>query len=169
MRRRSPIWSMPIWSMPAAVSAIVLGIAWMPSGCTSGPALRIVVPNDAVILSGASVYLGDGRTLDDALTVIDGDKIVAVAPRPSVDYLIPGSARVIDVRGKTILPGFLDLHTHLGADGCFAGAMSEARLRRELRADLANGVTTVLDLGSTPWLQAQRARSIGEGWDAPEL
>jgi imidazolonepropionase-like amidohydrolase len=161
-RRRNPV---PLISALASVVLLALWIA----ACTSGPPLKIVVPDGAVILSGASVYLGDGRTLDDALLVIDGERILAVAPRPGVDYLVPASARVIDLKGKTILPGFLDLHTHLGADGCFAGPMSEQRLRRELRADLANGVTTVLDLGSTPWLQTQRNRSLSESWDAPEI
>ncbi len=136
----------------------------------SSEALRIETPENATVLSGGSVYLGEGRTLDDALVILDGDRIAAVVPRPaSVEYTLSPSARVIDVRGRTILPGFIDLHTHLGADGCFAGSMSEARLRRELRANLSNGVTTVLDLGSLPWLASQRARAHRDAWDAPEM
>src|SRR4051812_17961900 len=93
--------------------------------CTATePPLRIDVPEGAVVLSGAAVYLGEGRTLNDALVILDGDRIAAVSPRPKMEYSLPASARLLDVSGKTILPGLIDLHTHLGADGCFAGAMS---------------------------------------------
>ena len=136
-------------------------------GCTGHPQVNLAVPDDAVVLSGPSVYLGDGRTLDDALVILEGDRILAVAPRPA-SFSIPPSAKRLDLTGKTVLPGLLDLHAHLGADGCFAG-MNETRLRRELRADLANGVTTVLDLGSTPWLSGERQKAGMESWDAPEL
>ncbi len=141
----------------------------LATSCTSEPALRIDVPDGAIVLSGAAVYLGEGRTLDDALVVLDGDRVAAVLPRPRAEYSLPAGARLLDVRGKTILPGLIDLHAHLGADGCFAGQMSESRLRRELRADLSNGVTTVLDLGSLPWLANERARAQAGDWDSPEI
>lgn len=141
----------------------------LASSCAGDARLHIAVPEDAILLAGASVYLGEGRTLNDALVVLEGDRIIAMSPRPNVEYSVPESATVIDLRGRTIVPGFIDLHTHLGADGCFAGSMTEARLRRELRANLSNGVTTVLDLGSLPWLAAQRTRARKNGWDTPEI
>ena len=148
---------------------LLLPLALVLSCRPSEPPLRIDVPEGAVVLSGAAVYLGEGRTLDDTLVILDGDRVAAVSPRPRMEYSLPASARILDVRGRTILPGLIDLHTHLGADGCFAGAMSESRLRRELRADLLNGVTTVLDLGSLPWLANERARAGLEEWDSPEI
>lgn len=148
----------------AAVTVFLLLAA-----CTPEATVRFEAPPGATILSGGSVYLGEGITLDDALVVLDGDRIAAVAPRPSVDYTLPAGVRVIDVTGRTILPGFIDLHTHLNSDGCFTGTMSEGRLRRQLRANLFSGVTTVLDLGGTPWLRASRMKARAEGWDSPEI
>lgn len=139
------------------------------AGCSSEPSVRFAVPGGATVLSGGSVYLGEGITLDDALVVLDGETIAAVAPRPGVQYSLPADVHVIDVTGRTILPGLIDLHTHLTSDGCFTGQMSEGRLRRQLRANLHSGVTTVVDLGGTPWLKAQRAKARSEGWDAPEI
>jgi len=150
---------------------LTLGFAlsFLLAGCVSEPTIRFQAPEGATVLAGGSVYLGDGITLDDALVVIDGGTIAAVAPRPSVDFTMPDSVRVVDITGRTVLPGLIDLHTHLSSDGCFTGKMSEPRLRRQLRANLFSGVTTVLDLGSTPWLRAERAKSISEGWDSPEI
>lgn len=47
-------------------------------------------------------------TLEDADVLIDGDRIAAVGTG-----LAASGARVIDGRGKIVLPGFVDLHTHL--------------------------------------------------------
>jgi imidazolonepropionase-like amidohydrolase len=153
----------------AVIASVFAGALAIGAACVTEPSLRVDVPDRAVVLSGASVYLGDGRTLDDALVILDGERIAAVLPRPRVDFSLPAGARVYDLHGKTILPGLVDLHTHLGADGCFTGTMGESRLRRELRADLSSGVTTVLDLGSLPWLAAERIRSQNDGWDGPEI
>lgn len=145
------------------------GLLLLLAACTPEPSVRFEVPAGATVLSGGSVYLGEGITLDDALVVLDGATIAAVAPRPGVEYSLPAGVRVIDVTGRTILPGFIDLHTHLTSDGCFTGRMSEPRLRRQLRANLFSGVTTVLDLGGTPWLRSERERARADGWDAPEI
>ncbi len=49
------------------------------------------------------VYLGGS-------IVVNGQKIAALSPNPSP----PAGARVIDVTGKYVLPGFIDAHTHIG-------------------------------------------------------
>jgi imidazolonepropionase-like amidohydrolase len=46
--------------------------------------------------------------------VIDGNRIVEVGPTNRVD--IPRGATVIDVSGKTIVPGFVDAHAHMSAN-----------------------------------------------------
>ena len=148
---------------------LLLATLGVTGGCSAEAPLRFEVPPNATVLSGGSVYLGDGITLDDALVVLDGATIAAVAPRPGVDFELPADVTVLDVRGRTIVPGLIDLHTHLGSDGCFAGSMTEARLRRQLVANLHSGVTTILDLGGTPWLAAQRRKARAESWDSPEI
>src|ERR1700716_1480759 len=52
--------------------------------------------------------------IPDAIIVIQGGKISAVGPRGKV--ITPRGAREIAARGKTIVPGFVDVHIH-GAGG----------------------------------------------------
>ncbi|URW74649.1 amidohydrolase family protein [Sphingomonas donggukensis] len=66
-----------------------------------------------VALTGARVVTmanDAGGIIDDATIVIDGDRIAAVGPRASVS--VPAGATVIDVAGKTIIPGLVDAHAH---------------------------------------------------------
>src|SRR4051812_38707846 len=84
-----------------AVMRRALCAAVLLSSCTATePPLHIDVPEGAVVLSGAAVYLGDGRTLDDALVILDGDRVAAVSQRPRMEYSLPESARLLDLRGK---------------------------------------------------------------------
>jgi len=73
----------------------------------------------------------------DGLVAIKRDRIVAVGSEST--FRIPGDAKLIDANGGTILPGFIDSHTHI-----LANAGTQAGLAIWLRA----GVTTVRDLGS---------------------
>lgn len=54
------------------------------------------------------------RFIDDQTVVADKGKIVAVGKAASVK--VPGNARVIDGKGKTLSPGIWDAHMHVGSD-----------------------------------------------------
>jgi N-acetylglucosamine-6-phosphate deacetylase len=72
------------------------------------------VPTD-VRLSGARVVTG-GRVLDPGYVVVSADRIVDVgAGRP------PGDGETIDLAGRWLLPGYIDLHVHGGAGGSLTG------------------------------------------------
>lgn len=88
-----------------------------------------------LVLLGAHLIDGSGRpAIADAAVVIDGERIVAVGPRAAVP--IPQRAVALDVRGKFIIPGLVDMHVHVGHPD-----------DERLALFLAAGVTTVLDLG----------------------
>jgi len=53
---------------------------------------------------------GGGKSVSDAVIVVDGDKIVSVG---SGNGAVPAGATVIDLRKYTAIPGMIDLHTHL--------------------------------------------------------
>jgi imidazolonepropionase-like amidohydrolase len=62
-------------------------------------------------LSGGALIDGrGGPSLKDATVIVAGSRIVAVGPRSEIK--IPVGAGYIDARGKTILPGLWDMHTH---------------------------------------------------------
>lgn len=69
-------------------------------------------PDGTVALTGAAIVTMRGdEVIDDATIVVTNDRIRAIGPRASVD--VPAGARVIDVTGKTIIPGLIDAHAHI--------------------------------------------------------
>jgi Tol biopolymer transport system component len=68
------------------------------------------VPQGSVVLRGGRALTMNGREIiDNADIVVRGSRIVSVGPRGSA----PADARVIDISGKTVVPGFVDTHAHM--------------------------------------------------------
>ncbi|HEY0766974.1 MAG TPA: amidohydrolase family protein [Steroidobacteraceae bacterium] len=64
---------------------------------------------ETIVLKAAHVFDSTGTTLKDGVTVVvRGDRIVSVGTAAA-----PAGARLIDLGDATILPGFIDAHTHL--------------------------------------------------------
>jgi imidazolonepropionase-like amidohydrolase len=107
------------------------------------------------VLSGATLIDGTGAApIPDAAVVIDGDRITAAGPRAALAW--PADAEVVDVRGRTLIPGLIDAHDHLASHGYGLATRlgldepaSTAHLRtaRVLAETLAMGYTTVRDAG----------------------
>jgi imidazolonepropionase-like amidohydrolase len=78
---------------------------------------RIMPATKRIVIAADVVFDGKGRVLRNTRIVIEGSKIVALDPKAGpVDY---------DLRGLTVLPGWIDAHVHLswsfGKDGKNAG------------------------------------------------
>ena len=107
------------------------------------------------VLTGATLIDGTGAApMPDAAVVVDGERITAAGPRLAVTW--PADAEVVDVRGRTIIPGLIDAHDHLASHGYALATRwgldepaSTAHLRtaRVLAETLAMGYTTVRDGG----------------------
>jgi Tol biopolymer transport system component len=68
------------------------------------------IPTGTVVLRGARVItMRDREVLENADVVIENNRITRVGTQGAV----PAGARVIDVAGKTIVPGFVDTHSHM--------------------------------------------------------
>ncbi len=96
-------------------------------------------PSGVVALRGARIITMKGdEVINSGDIVVRDNRIVAVGRRGSVT--IPRGARVIDVSGKTILPGFVDVHAHTWV----AWGVHRPQVSQFL-AQLAYGVTTQRD------------------------
>lgn len=68
------------------------------------------MPEGTVVLRGARAITMRGHEIvENADIIVRNNRIVSVGPRGSA----PADARVIDVSGKTIIPGFVDTHAHM--------------------------------------------------------
>lgn len=116
-----------------------------------------------IVIAASTVLDGKGRVLHNTRIVIEGSKIAAIDPKAGpVDY---------DLRGLTVLPGWIDAHVHItwsfGKDGKNAGpagTTQEAAYESAANAwvTLMAGFTTVQSVGSPTDLPLRDAISTGK-------
>src|SRR6266853_6128690 len=106
------------------------------------------------IKAGRLIDVENGRVLAKQIILLRGKKIVAIGG----ELKIPAGAKILDLSGKTLLPGLIDCHTHL-ADGAHDNnGDPTSQLRRtasqvvlesvvNARVTLESGFTTVRDAG----------------------
>jgi len=92
----------------AAVLLAVLGFA-----CSLGGEERIVY-------HGGPILTMDGEDRVVEALGVDGDRIAAVGSRAEVEAWADGRARVVDLAGRALLPGFIDAHGHFPGAGLYA-------------------------------------------------
>src|SRR5205085_3972954 len=96
-------------------------------------------PQGTVALRGARILTMKGQEIiPKGDIVVTNNRIVAVGPQGKVT--IPSGAKIIDVTGKTILPGYVDIHAHMWP--AFGIHRSQPF---EYLVNLAYGVTTTRD------------------------
>lgn len=112
----------------------------------------------AVVVRGTTLIDGTGGPVRAGVDVLARDGVIA-AIGPALDP--PAGATVIDGRGTWVIPGLIDVHTHLDTPMVFQITDAEKAqiLDHTPRAFLYNGVTTVLNLSSDPaWIFDLKAR-----------
>ncbi|HSM79242.1 MAG TPA: amidohydrolase family protein, partial [Bryobacteraceae bacterium] len=121
-------------------------------------ALCSAAPPKVTVLEAARLFDGKSNRVESpGIVVVEDGKITGVGP----DARIPAGAETIDLGDATLLPGFIDAHTHLSMmysddwkqsfiDG-FRKPVPELALdaTENLRVTLLAGFTTVRDVGST--------------------
>jgi len=109
-------------------------------GVPIGFTVKSDVPGGALALVGARIVtMGAARVIENGTIVVEGNRITAVGPSGSVR--VPDNAKRIDVSGKTIIPGLIDVHGHVGGES--SGILAQTSW--PLAANLAYGVTTSHD------------------------
>jgi imidazolonepropionase-like amidohydrolase len=109
-------------------------------------------PPRVVIRARGMIDVENGRLIENATVVVEGDRIVAAGSRN--DVAVPADAAPIDLPELTLLPGLIDAHVHL----TLAGEPSA-----NARATLAAGFTTVQDLGAQAYANVALKQAINEG------
>ena len=107
--------------------------------------------------------LETGQLVPDVVVTVEGGRIVSVARS------VPPGAEVIDLGDVTLLPGLIDMHTHLGYDleGAWVyrpvtetAADVALRSARNAKRTLLAGFTTVRDVGSSGFADVALMRAI---------
>jgi len=101
----------------------------------------------AKAFTGARVIDGTDRpVLDNATIVVRDGRVVSVAPAARTQ--VPADVQRISLEGKTVIPGLVNAHGHVGnTEGMEQGHYSAANVTRDLKTYAAYGVTTVFSLG----------------------
>ncbi len=97
-------------------------------------------PQGSIVLKNArAVTMKGDEVLERADIVVTGNRIAAIGRAGSVPA--PDGARVIDLGGKTVIPGLVDVHAHLH----YSGFEIFPEKKWEYVTNLAYGVTTIHD------------------------
>lgn len=112
---------------------------------TTGVKIELTVdtdrPKGTVIFTNGKIITMDGDKVIENGTVIVRDNKIEYVGEGGVAVKTPKHATTIDLQGKTLMPGLIDVHAHLGA---FRGGVSPQK-HWEYFANLAYGVTTTHD------------------------
>jgi imidazolonepropionase-like amidohydrolase len=120
-------------------------------------------PNKRIVIAASTVLDGKGHVLRDTRIVVEGSKIFAIDPKAApIDY---------DLRGLTVLPGWIDSHVHIawsfgkdGKSGSPGGTPAEIAYSIAANAwvTLMAGFTTVQSVGNPADVPLRDAIAKGE-------
>lgn len=134
-------------------------------GLASGAALA----QDATVLTAARMLdVRSGKLVENPQLLIRDGRIAAVGRAGDA---VPAGARRIDLPGMTLLPGLIDMHTHLDSDPTYGGyTYLEFNDRfwsmlavKHAEATLQAGFTTVRNVGSDAWNDIGLAQAVEAG------
>ncbi|MGH8081225.1 MAG: amidohydrolase family protein [Lysobacter sp.] len=132
------------------------------AGIRVGLDVPVYAPKDTVAFTHARVVtMRDAEksqeVIEDATVVVRGDEIVAIGPSASTS--VPSGARTIDATGKTILPGYIDVHAHAAHFG--QGVVPQQNWA--YYTNLAFGITTMHDPSATTEFVFSEAELVKAG------
>lgn len=137
-------------------------IAQRPDSFTAGVREYITVDTSLVALTHVLLVDGTGAApKSDQTIVLRAGKIAAVGPAASVQ--VPAGARVMDMKGSTVIPGIVGMHDHLFYTA--AGGRAVQMGYTGPRLYLGSGVTTIRTTGSrAPYAEINLKDAIDHGF-----
>ncbi|HEX8281259.1 MAG TPA: amidohydrolase family protein [Chthoniobacterales bacterium] len=123
---------------------------------------QLAAAGKTALVGGTVINPGDGRIIENAIVVINGNTIESVTPRE--ENATAAGARQIDCKGKFILPGYIDTHVHFFQSGDLytrpdvvdlnsvrsykdEAAWIDKNMRDTFARYLRSGITSVVDVG----------------------
>jgi imidazolonepropionase-like amidohydrolase len=141
-------------------------------GALLSTAVEAAEPARTTVLKAARLFDGRGEaSIRNAVIVVEGGKIRSVG----AGLAAPAGAEVIDLGDATLLPGFIDAHTHLTGEstdnwlqGTMAGmrrviAETAVRATEYARRTVMAGFTTVRDVGAGDFVDVGLRNAINAG------
>ncbi len=106
--------------------------------------------NRSVLFQNVRIFVGDGRVIQNGAVFVKNGKIAEVFENPPADAK-SFNAAIVDGSGKTLIPGLIDMHVHIGAPGGVfqdtSKYMDPNAPQRRLAAYLYSGITAVRSTG----------------------
>ena len=106
------------------------------------------------LITGGTVVNADGSTAADVL--VDGEQIAAVGRGLAGTDMAASVDNTIDAKGKYVIPGAIDVHTHMELP--FGGTFAKDTFETGTRAAAFGGTTTIIDFAVQ-----SRGASLREG------
>lgn len=120
----------------------------------------------ATVFRDVRVFAATGDTaLEHHDVRVENGKIISIAPTGSD----PGTARIIEGAGKTLLPGYVDFHVHLTGSAAPPWAVAWPDEAHNGRALLAAGITSAMDVGGRLETLKSLWKTQGSGWLGPRF
>lgn len=128
------------------LSILIIAFSFSPSiaGTPHIPQIDKVSPS--TILWNATIYTMDHHPSSAEAILISKNRIKAVGSNHKILAMADENTKLIDLRGRTVLPGFIDPHTHL-FNAASANGLS---LDQVQQLALENGVTTIANMHTNP-------------------
>ena len=90
---------------------ISITLFWLAAFGSPGAEQPVAQANVVAIKAGHLLDVEAGTVLERQVILIEGEVIKSVGPEGS--FAIPSLAKTVDLAGATVLPGFIDCHTHI--------------------------------------------------------
>jgi imidazolonepropionase-like amidohydrolase len=129
-------------------------------------AARNLQRSQSRLFQNARIFVGDGSVIQKGAVLVRGGKIAQVFEAPPTDVKSL-HADVVDASGKTLLPGLIDMHVHLGSPGGIYENVSDYlkkdALTRALATYLYCGITAVRSTGDALDASLRARESVRAG------
>jgi len=144
--------SAKLWLIAVLAPFFVLGVfqAYSKDSVVKARLLnRELLRSRSMLIRDVRIFTGDGHVIESGAVLVRNGRIERVfeGAAPDAKQL---KAEAVEAAGKTLLPGLIDVHIHLGASGGFVNSSDyspEKAMPRALAAYLYSGITAVKSVG----------------------